>query len=173
MKRPMTPNGNSAMRREVQKFRAMRPELAHAIEVARAQGDLSENADYDAAKEKSGMVEAKIRDIENKITQAQVVDPRDIKSHETVVFGLSVKIADVDSGDKKTYHLVGSDESDLTKGRISFESPLGRSLIGKSEGDIVRAELPGGIKELEILEIFCGYEPDPVAQDAAASEEVE
>lgn len=164
MKRPMTPNGNSALRREVQRLRALRPELAHAIEVARAQGDISENADYDAAKEKSGMVEAKIRDIETKLTHAQVVDPREIKSHEKVMFGLSVKIEDLDTGDQKTYHIVGSDEGDLTKGRISFESPLGRSLIAKNLGDIVRAELPGGVREYEIMEIFCGYEPDPVEE---------
>ena len=164
MKRPMTPNGNAALRREVQRLRALRPELAHAIEVARAQGDISENADYDAAKEKSGMVEAKIRDIETKLTHAQVVDPREIKSHEKVMFGLSVKIEDMDTGDQKTYHIVGSDEGDLSKGRISFESPLGRSLIAKSLGDIVRAELPGGVREYEIMEIFCGYMPDVIEE---------
>lgn len=149
-------------------MRAMRPELAHAIEVARAQGDISENADYDAAKEKSGMVEAKIRDIETKLTQAEVVDPRNIKNFDKVMFGLSVKIEDVDSGEEKIFHLVGSDESDLSRGRISFESPLGRSLIGKQEGEIVRAELPGGVKEYEIREIFCGYEADPDVEDASA-----
>lgn len=161
----MTPNGNSALRRELQKLKALRPELAHAIEVARALGDISENADYDAAKEKSGMVEAKIRDYETKLTQAEVIDPRTIKGHEKIVFGLSTKIEDLDSGDQKTYHIVGSDESDLPKGKISFESPLGKSLIGKQTGDVVRAELPGGVKEYEILEIFCGYEADAQFED--------
>lgn len=173
MKRPMTPNGNALLRRELQKLKAMRPELANAIEVARALGDISENADYDAAKEKSGMVEAKIRDIETKLTQAQVIDPREIKSHDKVVFGLSIKIEDIDTGDQKTYHMVGSDESDLPKGRISFESPLGKSLIGKVLGDVVRAELPGGVREYEILEIFCGYEPELALSDIAATEGIE
>jgi len=166
----MTPNGNALLRRELQKLKSLRPELAHAIEVARALGDISENADYDAAKEKSGMVEAKIRDFETKLTQAEVIDPRTIKSLEKVMFGLSIRIEDVDSAEKKVLHLVGSDESDLTKGRISFESPLGKSLIGKSEGDVVRAELPGGVKEYEVLEIFCGYVPDT---DVESSREVE
>lgn len=157
MKRPMTPSGNALLRKELQKLKAMRPELAHAIEVARALGDISENADYDAAKEKSGMVEAKIRDIETKLSQAEVIDPRSIKSHERIVFGLSARIEDLDSGDQKTFHIVGSDESDIQRGRLSFESPLGRSLIGKSLGDVIRAELPGGVKEFEVLEIFCGY----------------
>ncbi len=161
----MTPNGNSALRRELKKLKAMRPELANAIEVARALGDISENADYDAAKEKSGMVEAKIRDIETKLTQAEVIDPRTIKSHDRVVFGLSVKIEDIDSGDQKTYHLVGSDESDLTKHRLGFESALGKSFIGKSAGDVFKVQLPGGAKEFELLEIFCGYEPDPEEDD--------
>lgn len=155
------------MRRELSKLKAMRPELAHAIEVARAQGDISENADYDAAKEKSGMVEAKIRDIETKLTQAEVIDPRTIKSTEKIVFGLSTKIEDIDSGEQKLFHIVGSDESDLPRGRISFESPIGRSLIGKSVGETVRSELPGGVKEYEVLEIFCGYVVDEAAENEA------
>lgn len=168
MKRPMTPNGYNALRRELKKLKAMRPELSRAIEVARAHGDLSENADYDAAKNKSGMVEAKIRDIETKLAMAEVIDPRRITSFNKVVFGLSVKIEEVDSGEGKTLTLVGSDESDVERGLISFESPLGRGLIGRSSGDTARLQLPGGTREYEIVEIFLDY--TPAEEDLGESE---
>jgi transcription elongation factor GreA len=166
MRRPMTPNGNNALRKELKKLKAMRPELAQAIEIARALGDISENADYDAAKEKSGMIEAKIRDVDNKLTQAEVIDPRNIKNHDRVVFGLSIKIEDIDSGEQKVFHLVGSDESDLTKNRLGFESALAKGLIGKQAGDICKVSLPSGAKEYEIIQIFCGYQPDPEESEA-------
>lgn len=155
---PMTPRGHAALRDELQKLKAMRPELSRAIEVAREHGDLSENADYDAAKEKSGMVEAKIRDIEAKLTYAEIIDPRRLGEPQKVVFGVSVKILDLDSDDEKTLTIVGGDESDIDKGFISFESPIAKSLIGKAEGDIAKMRLPGGEKEYEILEIFIDYE---------------
>jgi transcription elongation factor GreA len=158
MKRPMTPRGNEALRNELQKLKAMRPELARAIEIARGHGDLSENGDYDAAKNKSGMVESKIRDLETKLSMAEIIDPRKIIDPQKVTFGCSVKIEDVDSGDIKTLMIVGSDESDIEKGWISFESPMGKALIGKEAGDVSRMNLPGGTREYEILEIFIAYE---------------
>ena len=158
MKTPITQNGYDSLRKELRKLKALRPELSRAIEVARAHGDISENADYDAAKARSGMVEAKIRDIEAKLASAEVVDPRRITSFEKVVFGLSVRIEDLDSGEQRVVSLVGTDESDAEKGFISFESPLGKSLIGKAVGDVARAKLPSGFKEHEVLEIFCSYE---------------
>ncbi len=173
MKRPMTPNGYRKLRDELRKFKSMRPELSRAIEVARAHGDISENADYDAAKDKSGMVEAKIRDIETKLSNAEVIDPQKIGQRERVVFGLSVRISDIDSGDERTLHIVGSDESDVEKGFISFESPLGKGLIGKSLGDVARVQLPGGAREFEILDVFCGYEDASVAGESDSLEEEE
>lgn len=158
MKRPMTPRGYAMLREELLKLKAMRPEIAKAIEIARGHGDLSENGDYDAAKNKSGMVEAKIRDIEARLAMAQVVDPRTINSHERVVFGLSVKVQDVDSGEERTLTIVGAEESNVDRGWISFESPLGKGLIGKELGEIAKITMPGGLKEFEVVEIFMDYE---------------
>ena len=163
MGRPMTPNGYATLRRELKKLKASRPELARAIEVARAHGDLSENADYDAAKNKSGMTEAKIRDIESKLAGAQVIDPLKIAGFEKVVFGLTARIEDMDSGESKTLRIVGSEESNVEKGLISYEAPLGKALIGKRVGDTARLERPGGAREYEIVEIFCDYQQDPEA----------
>lgn len=160
MKRPITPNGYAALRQELKKLKAMRPEISHAIEVARANGDISENADYDAAQAKLGMTEAKIRDIESKLSMADVIDPCKITKLDKIVFGLSTRIEDLDSGEKRYLRIVGSEESDVEKGHISFESPLGRGLIGKALGDVAKVQLPGGVKEYEILEVFCDYVPN-------------
>lgn len=158
MKRPMTPRGYNTLRAELMKLKAMRPEIARLIEVARGHGDLSENGDYDAAKEKSGMTEAKIRDIEARLAVAEVIDPRKLGTPTRVVFGSSVKIEDVNSGEQKVLSIYGAEESDIEKGWISFEAPLGRALIGKEEGDVAKVALPGGAREYEILEIFVDYE---------------
>ncbi len=160
MKRPMTPRGYAALRSELMKLKAMRPELARAIEIARGHGDLSENGDYDAAKEKSGMVEAKIRDIEARLSNAEVIDPRKLANLSRVVFGVSVKLEDVDSGEQRVISLVGAEESDVEKGWISFEAPLGKGVIGKELGDVARVVLPGGARDFEILEIFVDYQED-------------
>lgn len=157
MKRPMTPRGYNTLRAELMKLKAMRPEIARLIEVARGHGDLSENGDYDAAKEKSGMTEAKIRDIEARLAVAEVIDPRKLGTPTRVVFGSSVKIEDVNSGEQKVLSIYGAEESDIEKGWISFEAPLGRALIGKEEGDVAKVALPGGAREYEILEIFVDY----------------
>jgi transcription elongation factor GreA len=158
MKRPMTPRGYAALRTELTKLKAMRPELARAIEVARGHGDLSENGDYDAAKEKSGMVEAKIRDIETRLAMAEIIDPRKLSVSDRVVFGVTVTIEDVDSGERKVISIYGAEESDIEKGWISFEAPLGKGLIGKELGDVVKVPLPGGAKEYEIVEVSVTYE---------------
>ena len=159
MKRPITPRGNAGLRKELKSLKAMRPELADAIEVARAHGDLSENADYDAAKEKSGMVEAKIRDIERKLSHADILDPRKLGDDlNKVVFGTTVKIEDLDSGEEKIYSIYGEDETDIKKGWISIESPLGKGLIGKELGDVAKLMLPGGAREYEIMEIYVDYD---------------
>lgn len=158
MKRPMTPRGYAALRSELMKLKSMRPELARAIEVARGHGDLSENGDYDAAKEKSGMVEAKIRDIETRLAMAEIIDPRKLSISDRVVFGSTVTIEDVDSGERRVISIYGAEESDVDKGWISFEAPLGKGLIGKEVGDVVKVPLPGGAREYEIVELAVTYE---------------
>jgi transcription elongation factor GreA len=145
------------MRAELQRLKATRPELARAIEVARGHGDLSENGDYDAAKEKSGMTEAKIRDLEAKLSMAEIIDPRKLGQPGKVVFGVSVRIEDMNSGEVRALSIVGADESDVDRGWISIESPLGRGLIGKEQGDVARVQLPAGVREYEITEIFIDY----------------
>jgi len=144
----------------------MRPELSEALEAARAHGDISENADYDAAKARSGMIEAKIRDLESRLAGCEVVDPQKIRNLEKIVFGLSARVQDLESGEEKTFTVVGNAESDAGKGLVSYESPIGRSLIGKRVGDVVKTRLPNGVREFEILEIFCGYR----AEESAAEE---
>ncbi len=158
MKRPMTPRGYATLRAELMRLKALRPEIARMIEVARGHGDLSENGDYDAAKEKSGMTEAKIRDIEARLATAEVIDPLKLGKPVRVVFGSSVKIEDVESGEQKVLSIYGAEESDVAKGWISYETPLGKSLIGKEEGDVARVALPGGAREYEVLEIYVSYE---------------
>ena len=159
MKFPMRPKGYNSLREELHALKSQRPELAQAIEIARQHGDLSENADYDAAKNNSGMVEAKIRDIEGKLSNAEIVDPRKITSLDRVRFGLSVRLEDVDSGEEKTYTIVGNEESDAVRGWISFETPLAKALLNKEEGDVAIVKLPGGTREYEVMEIFLDY-PD-------------
>jgi transcription elongation factor GreA len=156
----MTPRGYAALRSELMKLKAMRPELARAIEVARGHGDLSENGDYDAAKEKSGMVEAKIRDIETRLAMAEVIDPRKLTISDRVVFGATVTIEDVSSGERRVISIYGAEEMDIDKGWISFEAPLGKGLIGKELGDVVKVALPGGAKEYEIIELSVTYVED-------------
>ena len=157
MKKPMTPRGYNALRVELQRLKGMRPELARAIEVARAHGDLSENADYDAAKTKSGLTEAKIRDIEARLSTAEIIDPTKLGEPTRVVFGTTVKIEDVDSGESRRVSIYGNEESDIEKGWISYEAPLGKALIGKEAGDVARVQLPDGVKEYEVIEISVEY----------------
>jgi len=150
---PMTPQGHAWMKAALKKLKDVdRPAVSKAIEVARGHGDLSENADYDAAKEEQGMIEAKIREYESKLALSEVIDPTTL-SGDRVTFGATVTIEDADSGDEKTYTIVGEHESDLSKGRIAFNAPIARALIGKEVGDTCQVKTPKGMREVEIVSV--------------------
>jgi transcription elongation factor GreA len=149
---PMTPRGQQMMKDELAKLKAERPAIAKAIEVARGHGDLSENADYDAAKERQGMVEARIKDLETKLALANVIDPTKL-SGDKVVFGATVTLTDVDSDEKQTYTIVGEDEADIKAGLISVTAPVARAMIGREVGDAVKVKTPKGVRELEIVSV--------------------
>ena len=153
MKIPVTPIGLKRLKEQLSAFKAERPVVADQIEEARAHGDLSENADYDAAKEKSGILEAKIRDLEAKISSADTIDPSKISSYEKIVFGACVEYEDMDSGQTKKINILGPAESDTSKGIISIDTPLARALVGKKTGDVVEIRLPAGQREYEILSV--------------------
>ncbi len=150
---PITPQGFQKLKDELKRLRSVEmPEIVKAIEVARDHGDLSENADYDAAKNRQGQIVSRMTEIEDKIVRAQVIDPSTMK-HDKIVFGATVKLFDVDTEEEMEYQIVGADESDVKQGKISVQSPMARSLIGKSEGDIVKMVTPKGSRELEVLKI--------------------
>lgn len=153
MKYPMTQSGFTALQEELKTLKTeVRPKVIQDIAEARAHGDLSENAEYDAAREKQSMVEGRIRELEVKLGSAQVIDSSQFDGSK-VIFGVTVTIVDADSGEKQTWTLVGEDEADLKKSKISISSPLARALIGKSVGDQLEIRTPKGIKECEIIEI--------------------
>ena len=150
----MTVVGAEKLRVELQHLKSVeRPAVINAIAEARSHGDLSENADYDAAKEKQGFIEGRIAEIEGKLSFAQVIDPKLLASEERVVFGATVELDDSETGTKVTYQVVGDDEADIKFGMISISSPMARALIGKHEGDTVEVRAPGGTREYEILSI--------------------
>lgn len=150
---PMTVAGHRAMQEELHRLKSEdRMKIVRAIEEARAHGDLSENAEYDAAKNAQGLLEARIRDLESKLSTAQVVDIASL-SGDKVVFGATVRVADIDSSEERELTIVGEDEADADHGRISYSSPLARALIGKKVDDIAKVRLPAGEKEYEILEV--------------------
>jgi transcription elongation factor GreA len=150
----MTVNGAEMLRVELQRLKSIeRPAVINAIAEARSQGDLSENADYDAAKERQGFIEGRIAEIEGKLSYAQVIDPKLLSDEDRVVFGATVDLEDAASGAKVTYQVVGEDEADIKLGKISISSPIARALIGKHEGDMAEVVAPGGMREYEILEI--------------------
>ncbi len=150
---PMTPAGLESLRARLHRMLTVdRPEVITLIEEARAHGDLSENAEYDAAKNKQGILEARIADLKNRAATAQVIDPTTIQE-DKVVFGATVTVMDLDNDYQRTYQIIGDHEADLKNGRISIASPLSRALIGKKEGEFVDFEAPGGNRELEILKI--------------------
>lgn len=152
-KTPMTVKSHRALQEELKRLKTVeRIKCSKAIEEARAHGDLSENAEYDAAKQAQGLLEAKIRDIEGKLATAMVVDVASL-SGTKVVFGATVTIVDQDSDEEKTITIVGEDEANAPLGLISYVSPLARGLIGKEEGDTVRIQLPAGEREYEILSV--------------------
>ena len=149
---PMTIEGAERLKSELQRLKTVeRPAVSRAIADARSQGDISENADYDAAKERQGFIEARIRDIESKLAYAHVIDPRGIHADGRVVFAATVEVEDSDSGERASYQIVGDDEADIKQGKISVSSPIARALIGKSEGDTAEVDAPGGKRVYEIL----------------------
>ncbi len=152
-KYPITPEGLRKLQEELKRLKAVeRPKVIEAISEARGHGDISENAEYDAAKEQQAFLEKRIRDLENKIANADVVDPSQMTT-DKVVFGLQVKVQDLESGEEVSYQIVGVDEADIAASRISVSSPVARALIGKRVGDIVQVQIPRGLRELEILDI--------------------
>ncbi|WP_286788089.1 MULTISPECIES: transcription elongation factor GreA [unclassified Pseudomonas] len=153
-KYPMTIQGARALEEELKHLKAeLRPQITQAIAEARELGDLKENAEYHAAREQQGMVEARIRDIEGRLSNAQVIDITTIPRSGKVIFGTTVEIINVDTDESVTYQIVGDDEADIKSGKISVSSPIARALIGKQEGDAVIVKTPGGDVEYEIVEV--------------------
>ena len=151
---PMTVEGAERLKAELQRLKSVeRPAIIQAIAEARSHGDLSENADYDAAKERQGFVEGRIAEIEHKLAGAQVIDPAEVDGDGRVVFGATVELEDLDSGDVRRWQIVGEDEADIRHGKISVTSPIARALIGKGEGDAVEVQAPGGVRGYEILAV--------------------
>ncbi|MEZ4704438.1 MAG: transcription elongation factor GreA [Bdellovibrionota bacterium] len=150
---PMTVEGKQKVLDEIDHLKKVeRPKVSKEIEEARAHGDLSENAEYHAAREKQGLNEARLRFLEDHIARAEVISPDQIKT-DRVMFGVTVKIYDESADAEKTYRIVGELESDIDRGLLSVVSPIARALIGKEEGDVVTVQTPGGAKEFEVLEI--------------------
>ena len=153
MKTPLTRRGAELLRSELNRLKnEERPRISAAIAEARSHGDLSENAEYDAARHSQGLVEARIRDIEAKLGNAQVVDPKMLHAEGRVVFGATVELEEA-SGENATWQIVGEDEADIKEARISFGSPIARALIGKHAGDAVDVQTPGGLKHYEIVDV--------------------
>ena len=155
-KNPITPEGATRLREELIQLKSVeRPAVIQAIATAREHGDLSENAEYHAAREKQSFIEGRIKEIENKLALAEVIDPSKLAG-ERVAFGATVKLSNSETGEEVTYRILGADESDLAKGSISITSPLARSLIGKEVGDEVKVRMPGGDRTYEVLDISFG-----------------
>lgn len=151
---PVTIRGAELLKTELQRLRGVdRPNIIQAISEARAQGDLSENADYDAAKERQSFIEGRIAEIEANISNMQIIDPATLDADGRCVFGATVEMEDVDSGNVITYQIVGDDEADIKGGKISVSSPIARALIGKSAGDIAEVMAPGGMRSYEVLDV--------------------
>ena len=149
----MTKRGAELLREELQRLKTIeRPAITQAIAEARGHGDLSENAEYDAARERQGFTEARISDIEAKLANAQIIDPKLVDADGRVVFGATVDVEDGD-GEKSTWQIVGEDEADIKEGRVSVSSPLARGLIGKESGESAEVQTPGGLKRYEILDV--------------------
>ncbi|WP_150278782.1 transcription elongation factor GreA [Halopseudomonas salina] len=154
MKYPMTKQGAEALESELKHLKStMRPQITQAIAEARELGDLKENAEYHAAREQQGMVEARIRDIEGRLANAQVIDVTSIPPTGKIIFGTTVEIVNVDTDESVVYQIVGDDEADIKIGKISVSSPIARALIGKEVDDVVAVKTPGGVVEYEILEV--------------------
>ena len=154
---PITKRGAEKLKAELHRLKTVdRPAVIAAIAEARAQGDLSENAEYEAAKDRQGFIEGRIKEIEGKLTAAKVIDPSTLDAGGKVVFGATVDLEEEESGDAVTYQIVGEDEADIKFGRISVGSPIARALIGKEAGDVATVNAPGGLKNYEIIEVrYC------------------
>ncbi len=151
---PLTVYGAEMLRAELQRLKAVeRPSVIAAIAEARAHGDLSENAEYEAAKDRQGFIEGRIAEVESKLSNAQIIDPTLLDADGRCVFGATLDLEDQTTGNQVTYQIVGDDEADLKKGKISISSPIARALIGKFAGDIAEVKAPGGVREYEILDV--------------------
>ena len=149
---PVTKRGADKLKTELHRLKTVdRPAVITAIAEARAQGDLSENADYDAAKERQGFIEGRIAEIEGKLSVAQIIDPSALDAGGRVVFGATVELEEETTGEAVTYQIVGEDEADLKQGLINISSPIARALIGKEEGDVAEVQAPGGVKRFEVV----------------------
>lgn len=147
-------DGLEKLRHELEEMVSIRrPEIAQRIHDAKEHGDLSENAEYDAAKERQGFIEGRIKEIEGKLASAQIIDPKLLDADGRCVFGATVDLEDLESRETVTYQIVGEDEADLKAGKISISSPIARALIGKYAGDVAEVQAPGGVREYEILDV--------------------
>jgi transcription elongation factor GreA len=151
---PMTKRGAKMLTEELQRMKAVdRPSIITAIAEARAQGDLSENAEYEAARERQGFIEGRIQDLEGKLSNAQIIDPAELDAEGRIVFGATVEVEEIETGKKSTYQIVGDDEANIDNGWLSISSPIARALIGKYEGDVAEVKAPSGIREYEVLSV--------------------
>jgi transcription elongation factor GreA len=151
---PITKRGSESLKAELHRLKTVdRPWVINAIAEARAQGDLSENAEYESAKDRQGFIEGRIQEVEGKLSAAQIIDPSELNADGRVVFGATVELEDEDTGDRVTYQIVGEDEADLKVGRVNISSPIARALIGKEEGDTAVVQAPGGEKAYEIVTV--------------------
>ncbi len=152
---PVTVRGAQMLRDELQRLKTKdRYEVIAAIAEARSHGDLSENAEYDAAKERQAFIEGRIAELEGKLSSAQIIDPTTLNTNGRIVFAATVSLEDLETGDRVTYQIVGNDEADLKEMKISVTSPMARALIGREEGDVVEVNAPAGVREYEILEVM-------------------
>ena len=153
-KTPLTVNGAERLREELHRLKTVdRPNVIAAIAEARSHGDLSENAEYDAAKERQGFIEGRIMEVEGKLAHAQIIDPKLLDADGRCVFGSTVELEDMDSGQVVVYQVVGEDEADIKANKISISSPIARALIGKYAGDAVDVQAPGGVRQYEVLDV--------------------
>lgn len=151
---PLTVRGAELLKEELNRLKHVeRPAVINAIAEARAQGDLSENAEYDAAKERQGFIEGRIAELEGKLSHAQIINPTEIEQDGRVVFGTTVELEEIESGNKNVYQIVGEDEADIKQQKISVSSPIARALIGKTVGDVAVVHAPGGARQVEILDV--------------------
>ncbi|SNT33226.1 transcription elongation factor GreA [Noviherbaspirillum humi] len=151
---PLTKRGAELLKEELQRLKTKdRPAVINAISEARAQGDLSENAEYDAAKERQSFIEGRIAELEGKLSAAQVIDPATLDAEGRIVFGSTVDLEDLESSQKVTYQIVGEDEADIKERKVSVTSPIARALIGKHAGDVIEVQAPSGIREYEVLDV--------------------